>query len=76
MASLLFSAAHKAKSQRQGFGLTNPAGVGIVFKSGPDESLFVKALADSGPAAGSGLRSRTLRRKQGSLTSPARAFSL
>lgn len=54
MASLLFNAAHKSRSQRNGYGLEAPAGVGIVFKSGPDGALFVKALADSGPAAGSG----------------------
>ena len=46
-----FKNKHRAKSQRNGFGLENPAGVGIVFKSGPDEALFVKALADNGPAA-------------------------
>ena len=46
-----FKGGRQAKSQRNGFGLDNPAGVGIVFKSGPDEALFVKALADNGPAA-------------------------
>mmetsp|Transcript_92844 Transcript_92844/g.149895 ORF Transcript_92844/g.149895 Transcript_92844/m.149895 type:complete len:95 (-) Transcript_92844:2611-2895(-) len=46
-----FRQGHRAKSQRNGFGLENPGGVGIVFKSGPDEALFVKALADNGPAA-------------------------
>jgi len=33
-----------SKSQRNGYGIDNPGGVGIVFKSGPDEALFVKAL--------------------------------
>ncbi len=41
MASL-FRGGHKAMSQRNGYGLDQPAGVGIVFKSGPDEALFVK----------------------------------
>jgi hypothetical protein len=41
MASL-FRSGHKALSQRNGYGLDKPAGVGIVFKSGPDEALFVK----------------------------------
>ena len=36
----------QAKSQRNGYGLENPGGVGIVFKSGPDEALFVKALVE------------------------------
>jgi C-terminal processing protease CtpA/Prc len=43
--------AHKSKSQKNGYGKTDPAGVGIVFKSGPDDALFVKTLADGGPAA-------------------------
>jgi hypothetical protein len=33
-----------SKSQRNDYGIDNPDGVGIVFKSGPDEALFVKAL--------------------------------
>lgn len=33
-----------SKSQRNGYGIDNPDDVGIVFKSGPDEALFVKAL--------------------------------
>ncbi len=76
MASL-FRSGHKAKSQRNGYGLDEPgkvqaccschqtwrvkfvvrdglvavaAGVGIVFKSGPDEALFVKVGAWSGRA--------------------------
>mmetsp|Transcript_19509 Transcript_19509/g.64693 ORF Transcript_19509/g.64693 Transcript_19509/m.64693 type:complete len:357 (-) Transcript_19509:3501-4571(-) len=44
----------QARSQKNGYGLKNPAGVGIVFKSGPDEALFVKAVAEGGPAAASG----------------------
>ena len=36
----------QAKSQRNGYGLDTPGGVGIVFKSGPDEALFVKALVE------------------------------
>jgi hypothetical protein len=46
MASM-FRSGHKAKSQRNGYGLDEPAGVGIVFKSGPDEALFVKVCAGS-----------------------------
>uniref|UniRef100_A0A7S0XSL5 PDZ domain-containing protein n=1 Tax=Hemiselmis andersenii TaxID=464988 RepID=A0A7S0XSL5_HEMAN len=47
--------AHKSKSQKNGFAKVDPAGVGIVFKSGPDEALFVKALADGAPAANCGM---------------------
>ena len=36
----------QAKSQRNGYGMETPGGVGIVFKSGPDEALFVKALVE------------------------------
>jgi hypothetical protein len=46
MASL-FRSGHKAMSQRNGYGLDQPAGVGIVFKSGPDEALFVKVCVGS-----------------------------
>ena len=46
MASM-FRSGHKAKSQRNGYGLDEPAGVGIVFKSGPDEALFVKVCVGS-----------------------------
>jgi len=46
MASM-FRSGHKSKSQRNGYGLDEPAGVGIVFKSGPDEALFVKVCVGS-----------------------------
>lgn len=47
--------AHKSLSRKNGYAKNDPAGVGIVFKSGPDEALFVKALADGGPAANCGM---------------------
>jgi hypothetical protein len=49
--AFLFKSSNKSKSQRNGFAPTS--GVGIVFKSGPDEALFVKSITEGGPASAS-----------------------
>jgi hypothetical protein len=48
--AFLFRQTAKNKSKRSG----NPnatAGVGIIFKSGPDQALFVKSIVEDGPAS-------------------------
>jgi hypothetical protein len=47
--AFLFKSAKLPHSKRNGF--EGNAGVGIVFKSGPDEALFVKSITEGGPAA-------------------------
>jgi hypothetical protein len=49
--AFLFKSSTKSKSQRNGF--SPNAGVGIVFKSGPDVALFVKSITEGGPASAS-----------------------
>jgi hypothetical protein len=47
--AFLTKTANKSKSKKNGS--TQNFGVGIVFKSGPDEALFVKSIAEGGPAS-------------------------
>ena len=52
--AFLFKSSNKSRSRRNGF--DGNSGVGIVFKSGPDEALFIKSIAEGGPASTSDLR--------------------
>ena len=47
--AFLFRQATTIKSKRNGY--EPAAGVGIVFKSGPDQALFVKSIVEDGPAS-------------------------
>jgi hypothetical protein len=47
--AFLFKSSDKSRSRR--YGSKENFGVGIVFKSGPDEALFVKSISEGGPAS-------------------------
>lgn len=47
--AFLFKSSKKSHSKKNGY--DGNSGVGIVFKSGPDEALFVKSITEGGPAS-------------------------
>ena len=49
--AFLFKSVTGGKGRSKKNGYAPEAGVGIVFKSGPDQALYVKSLADGGPAS-------------------------